>query len=86
MEALKQVPVTSDQSGDADKQNEQVSSRRTPRSLQMPHPIKTLIVDDDASMRQLLEVTLRSRGHKVTPCADAETAWTAYQRENYPLY
>jgi sigma-B regulation protein RsbU (phosphoserine phosphatase) len=47
--------------------------------------MKTLIVDDDAEMRLLLIAILRSRGHDVTACMDAETAWELYQREVYPL-
>ena len=47
--------------------------------------MKTLIVEDDAVTRRLLEGLLRSRGHEVTACADAESAWQAYQRHVYPL-
>jgi sigma-B regulation protein RsbU (phosphoserine phosphatase) len=47
--------------------------------------MKTLIVDDDASMLLLLTEILRGRGHDVTACADAENAWEAYQQEAYPL-
>lgn len=47
--------------------------------------MKTLIVEDTASMRHLLERILRSRGHEVTACGDAETAWEIYQQKTYPL-
>ena len=47
--------------------------------------MKTLIVEDASVMRQLLESILRERGHEVTACADAESAWKVYQRNSYPL-
>lgn len=47
--------------------------------------MKVLIVDDDVVSQQLLERILLSRGHEVTICADAETAWEIYQKAYYPL-
>ena len=47
--------------------------------------MQTLLVDDDVEMRLLLGEVLRARGHEVLACADAETAWAAYQEEAYPL-
>ena len=47
--------------------------------------MKTLIVEDDAGSRLKLEKFLGARGHEVCACADAETAWHAYQHEVYPL-
>ncbi len=47
--------------------------------------MKVLVVEDDSSTRAVLENILVTRGCEVTACADAETAWAAYQRQPYPL-
>ncbi|MEW6730645.1 MAG: sigma 54-interacting transcriptional regulator [Acidobacteriota bacterium] len=47
--------------------------------------MKTLIVEDDPVMQRLLDKILQIRGHEVTICGDAETAWEAYQRDAYQL-
>ena len=47
--------------------------------------MKTLIVEDDSGSRLVLEGMLRERGHEVCSCADAETAWDAYQHEVHSL-
>jgi PAS domain S-box-containing protein len=47
--------------------------------------MRTLIVEDDGDMRRLLELVLRGRGYEVTACADAESAFIAYERSLYPL-
>jgi len=47
--------------------------------------MKVLVVEDDSSTRAVLENILVTRGCEVTTCADAETAWVAYQGELYPL-
>jgi len=47
--------------------------------------MKVLIVDDTHAVRHLIQSIVSSQGHEVTACADAETAWEAYQREFYPL-
>ena len=47
--------------------------------------IKTLLVEDEKTMRRLLEGILRQQGHDVTACPDAETAWEAFQREAHAL-
>jgi sigma-54 dependent transcriptional regulator, acetoin dehydrogenase operon transcriptional activator AcoR len=47
--------------------------------------MKTLLVEDDATTRQLVEALLRARGYDVTAVADAESAWAACQQEVYPL-
>src|SRR5512139_832715 len=51
-----------------------------------PHgAMKILLVEDDAVTRRLLERLLRARGHEVTACNDAESAWEAYQRDRHTL-
>jgi len=47
--------------------------------------LKSLVVEDDEDMRRLIERVLVIHGHDVVTCADAESAWTAYQRETYSL-
>jgi PAS domain S-box-containing protein len=47
--------------------------------------MQTLLVEDDATTRQLLTAILRARGYDVTVAADAETAWTACQTTVYSL-
>ena len=47
--------------------------------------MKALLVDDSDDVRLLTERELRRRGHEVLACADAEAAWTEYQRERWPL-
>ena len=47
--------------------------------------MKVMIVDDDSDMRALLNYKLGERGHTVTECADAETAWNQSQHNPYAL-
>src|SRR4051794_33433815 len=47
--------------------------------------MQALIVEDDADMLRLIEKVMHLRGHQVTGCADAESAWTAYQQGQYSL-
>lgn len=47
--------------------------------------LRVLLVDDDPEERRLIREILRSRGHTVTVCADAESAWDAHQTEPFPL-
>jgi len=47
--------------------------------------LRTLLVEDDASTRAVLEAILRSRGYAVTATGDAETAWPLCQAAAYPL-
>jgi PAS domain S-box-containing protein len=47
--------------------------------------MKTLLVEDDATTRYLLESILKERGYEVTAVADAETAWPLCQQVAYPL-
>ena len=42
---------------------------------------QSLVVEDDAYTRELLEEILRSRGHEVTVCPDAESAWDLCQKK-----
>jgi two-component system sensor histidine kinase/response regulator len=46
---------------------------------------RVLVVEDEAAMRELLASALRSRGHAVTACADAEAGWRAYEAQPYPM-
>ncbi len=61
------------------------SMTSTPPTPPKAHAMKTLVVEDDPFIRQLLEEILRDRGHDPTVCEDAESAWEAYQAEPYPL-
>ena len=47
--------------------------------------MKVLIVEDERLTRRLFEQRLQAIGHEITSCADAESAWQAYQAETYPL-
>jgi DNA-binding NtrC family response regulator len=47
--------------------------------------MQALIVEDDSDMLRLIEKVVQLRGHHVTGCADAESAWTAYQHGQYSL-
>ena len=44
-----------------------------------------ILVEDNESELLFLSETLRSRGHTVTVCEDAETAWDAFQERFAPL-
>ncbi|MDP2959151.1 MAG: EAL domain-containing protein [Longimicrobiales bacterium] len=46
---------------------------------------RTLVVEDDPSTLLFLQEVLRSRGHNVEACAEAETAWELAQREHFSL-
>jgi signal transduction histidine kinase/DNA-binding response OmpR family regulator len=47
--------------------------------------MKALLIEDDPVGRRLLEAALSSRGHEVTACADAESAWEIFQRDRHAL-
>lgn len=47
--------------------------------------MKTLLVEDDASTRELLRALLEARGHEVDACESGESGWERYQRETHPL-
>ncbi len=47
--------------------------------------MKTLIVENHHEARSLFEITIRSLGHEVTACADAETALLAYHQSFHQL-
>jgi len=46
---------------------------------------RTLLVEDEPTTRLFLEAVLRSRGHDVEACGDAESAWDRAQRERFSL-
>ena len=47
--------------------------------------MKTLLVEDDATTRCLLEALLQARGYEVTAVADAESAWPLCEQTAFPL-
>jgi diguanylate cyclase (GGDEF)-like protein len=47
--------------------------------------MRVLLVEDDVSIRSLVEEVLSQRGHTVAAFGDAEEAWKASQRESFPL-
>lgn len=47
--------------------------------------LQALIVEDDVDMRHVIEKVVHLAGHHLTCCADAESAWTAYQQGEYSL-
>ncbi|MEX2528322.1 MAG: response regulator [Gemmatimonadota bacterium] len=47
--------------------------------------LNVLVVEDNPSERWLLSEILRARGHVVTACEDAESAWDLFEREPFPL-
>lgn len=51
----------------------------------MDEPLKILVVEDEPTSRHLVQEVVRSRGHHVEACADAETAWSLAQRETYDM-
>lgn len=48
-------------------------------------PWRTLLVEDEPSTRHFIHGVLRSRGHDVEACADAETAWELAQAGHFSL-
>jgi len=48
-------------------------------------PWRTLLVEDEPSTRRLIQEVLRSRGHDVEACADAESAWELAQHAHFSL-
>jgi diguanylate cyclase (GGDEF)-like protein len=48
-------------------------------------PWSTLLVEDEPLTRRLIQQVLRSRGHDVEACADAETAWELAQERHFSL-
>jgi diguanylate cyclase (GGDEF)-like protein/PAS domain S-box-containing protein len=53
----------------------------SPAAAGMP----VLLLEDNLHLRQILVDALTRRGHAITVCEDAETAWEAYQLEHHPL-
>jgi len=49
------------------------------------HGLHVLLVEDNSEERWLFGEVLRSRGHTVTACEDAETGWEAYLQNKPPL-
>ncbi len=47
--------------------------------------LRTLLVEDDATTRRLLQSTLEGRGYAVTACADAESAWEKCRHEAFEI-
>ncbi len=47
--------------------------------------IKTLLVEDDEKMRQMLSTLLTQRGHAVTACTSGEEAWSEFEQSAFPL-
>ena len=54
-------------------------------SLDRRRPMRVLIVEDDVDMLRLIETVVQVRGHQASRCADAESAWAAYQQGEYAL-
>ncbi len=48
-------------------------------------PLSVLVLEDDLRLRRTVVNALRARGHAITICEDAETAWEAYQQAHHPL-
>ena len=48
-------------------------------------PLSVLVLDDNLRLRQTLVDALRERGHAITVCEDAETAWDAYRQVGHAL-
>ncbi len=47
--------------------------------------MKVLVVEDDITTRSLFKMILRPRGHDVTACEDAESAWEICQQEDFQI-
>jgi DNA-binding response OmpR family regulator len=45
--------------------------------------MRILIAEDDAVSRRFLELLLQRLGHTVKACEDGESAWQAYQTEDF---
>lgn len=46
---------------------------------------RALLVEDDPSMRRLLENILQARNFEVTACQDGKSAWDIFQKASFPL-
>ncbi len=57
------------------------------RDVSEPTPagMTALVLEPNLHLRQILVQALRSRGHAITVCEDAETAWEAYRLAHHPL-
>lgn len=51
----------------------------------MQSEFRTLIVEDEPTTRLFIQEVLKSRGHTVEACADAESAWEIAQRKEFSL-
>jgi diguanylate cyclase (GGDEF)-like protein len=50
-----------------------------------PPELPVLLLEDALRLRGILAVALRAKGHPVTVCEDAETAWEAYEAARQPV-
>lgn len=56
-----------------------------PEPIPVTEPTRILIVDDDASVRDVISVLLREEGYACTPMSSAESALEAARLTEYPL-
>jgi diguanylate cyclase (GGDEF)-like protein/PAS domain S-box-containing protein len=47
--------------------------------------LAVLLLEENLRLREVIGGVLRDRGHRVTVCEDADTAWDAYQHEHHPI-
>ena len=47
--------------------------------------MRTLLVEDDESTRELIELILQRRGHDVISCENAENAWDEFSKDPFML-
>lgn len=53
--------------------------------LRVDRLMRILVADDDPLMRAFVGAILEARGHEVTPLADGEEAYRAFQAEPFPI-
>ena len=53
--------------------------------MEKPPPLSALVLEDNLRVRRFLVDALRARGHTITVCEDAETAWDAYRQAHHAL-
>ena len=63
----------------------QESGGPTTQEVDRRRLIHALVVEDDEDMRGLIVKVVQMRGHQVTGCGNAETAWTTYQEGSFSI-
>ena len=65
--------------------DEQPSSDKIPEAMTLPDPVRTLVVDDDEIVREMMATTLQREGYTVFSAASSEAALALLARQDFDI-